>query len=113
VNDALTELVSRYPDVDLLVLTEEQREFVLERFISMDVYRRFALDVGKHIQDKASSAAVGLLRLRQAREYIRETVIASFKRIRAGSRALSRSDITRLVQRVLGDAFDVFSEYAE
>lgn len=112
-NDALTELVGRYPDADLLDLSEEQREFVLERFVSMDVYRRFALDVGKHIQDKASSPTVAMSRLRQAKEYIRETVIASFNRARKGGRALSSSGIARLVQRVLRDAFDVFSEYAE
>lgn len=112
-NDALTELVDRYPDADLLDLTEAQREFVLERFVSMDVYRRFALDVGKHIQDKAPTSTVAMSRLRQAKEYIRETVIASFQRVRTGGRALSRSGIVRLVQRVLRDAFDVFSEYAE
>lgn len=112
-NDALTELVDRYPNVDLLDLTEEQRTFVLERFVSMDVYRRFALDVGKHIQDKAPSAAAGLSRLRQAREYIRETVIASFQRIRSTGRPLSESNVSRLVQTVLMDAFNVFSEYAE
>lgn len=112
-NDALTDLLDRYPDADLFDLTEDQREYVLQRFVSMDVYRRFVLDVGKHIQDNAPSATVGLARLRQAREYIRETVVASFRRLEIAQQRLSTSSVVQLVRRVLQDAFDVFSEYAE
>src|SRR5205814_448199 len=53
IKDALSELLTRFQQADLLVLTPEQRAFVIERFVAIDVYRRFVLDVGKAIQDKA------------------------------------------------------------
>jgi hypothetical protein len=38
------------------------------------VYRRFRLDVGKTIQDKALSVQAGLARLKEVKDYIKETV---------------------------------------
>ncbi len=113
INDALSDLVARYPDVDLFELTEQQREFVLERLVSLDVYRRFALDVGKSIQDKAPSASAAMSRLRQVREYIRETITASFQRLRDAGSVFTGNRVSTLVRRALQDAFDVFSEFAE
>lgn len=113
INDALSELLVRHPDADLLALSEEQREFVIERFVSLDVYRRFVLDVGKHIQDHAPSATTALSRLREIRDYIRETVSASFRKLHEAGTRLNGSRIARLIQRALRDSFDVFEEYAE
>ena len=47
IRDALTELLTRFPDADLLNLDPEQRAFAIERFTAIDVFRRFELDVGK------------------------------------------------------------------
>lgn len=113
INDALAELLKRYPDADVLNLTEAQREFVVSWYVSMDVYRRFVLDVGGAIRDKAPSAVAGVSRLREVREYIRETVMASFEKSRKGGRALSSGQVIRTVKMALADAFDIFAEYSE
>jgi len=113
INDALSELLKRFPDADLLNLSEAERSFVIERFVGMDVFRRFVLDVGSAIQSKAASATVAVARLKEAREFIRETVAASFKKLRDQGQRLSGKSITQTVQRVLRDALDVFSGYAE
>ena len=112
-NDALTELIDQFGDADLLDLTEQQRIFVLERFVSMDVFRRFMLDLGKHILDRAPSSQAGAARISEARDYIRETVIASFRRKTANGTSIARSQVVALMRRTLLDAFDVFAEYAE
>lgn len=113
INDALSELLERYPDADILSLSEEQREFVIVRFVSRDVYRRLVLDVGKHIQDRAPSASAALSRLKEIREYVRETVSASFRKLRESGTRLRGSRVSQIVQRALRDAFEVFAEYAE
>lgn len=113
INDALTELLQRHPDADILDLSEDQREFVVESYVSMDVYRRFVLDVGNAIRDKAPNASTALSRLKQAREYIREHIVASFRKLREAGTRLSGSRVSRVVARSLKEAFDVFSGYAE
>lgn len=113
VNDSLSEMMQRYPDADLMAPTEEQRTFVIECFVGTDVYRRFILDVGGAIQAKAASASVAMSRLKEAREYIRETVAASFRKLREAGHRLAGNRISAIVQRALKDALDVFSGYAE
>lgn len=112
INDAMSELVERHPDADVFSLSEEQRQFVIERFVGMDVFRRFVLDVGTAIHDKAPSIATALSRLKEVRDYIRETVSASFRKLRATDQKLTGGRVAQLVKRALEDAFDVFSEYA-
>lgn len=110
VNDALSLLLERYPAANLLELTDEQRDFAIVQYVAHDVYRHFVLDVGLTIQEKAPSAATGQRRLKEAREYIRETVVEQF---RALPTPLSSSSLTRIVKSVLRKACEVFEEYAE
>ena len=113
INDALSELLAQFPEADLLELSEAQREFVVERFVALDVFRRFMLDVGKAVRDKAPSATVAVSRLRQVKEYIREEVRASFRALRETGQRLRGSQVSRLVARALQRTFEVFEEYAQ
>ena len=113
IRDALSELLTRFPEADLLNLDPEQRVFAIERFAAMDVFRRFELDLGKTILEKAPSAATALSRLRQVRDYIRETVAAAFRRLRDAGRTLTGGRIGQVVRDALKDAFEVFEGYAE
>ena len=78
--DAFSELLEKYENADLLKLTEEQRFFVIEKFVAGDVFSRFNLDMGKDIIRNASSPASALSRLKEAKDYIKETVSSSFKK---------------------------------
>ena len=111
--DALAELMTRFPDADLLSLTAEQLNMLISRFVAIDVFNRFFLDVGKTIIERAPSVVTGLSRLREAREYIRETVIAAFNKIVSASAALNRSRMVSLVSSALRDAFEVFEGYTQ
>lgn len=113
ISDALTELLQRFPDADLLNLDEAQREFAVERYVALDVFRMFEIDLGTHIQDKAPSAQAALARMKEVRNYIRETVSASFRKLRAAAQTLTASRVSALVRQTLRDAFAVFEGYAE
>jgi hypothetical protein len=113
IRDALSELLTRFPDADLLNLEEQQREFAIERYVAMDIFRRFDLDLGKTIRDKASSAAAGLGRLKEVRNYIKETVAAAFRQLRDAGQRMGAGGITQIVQNALREAFKVFEGYAE
>ncbi len=113
IRDALSELLTRFPDADLLNLTPEEREFVIERFTAHDVFRRFDLDVGQTIREKAPSVATALSRLKQAREYVKETVAAAFRKLRAAGHPLTAGHITTVVRAALRETFEVFEGYAE
>lgn len=113
IKDALSEVLTRFPEADLLDLQERHREFVIERYVAVDVFRRFDLDLGKTIRDKAPNATSGLGRLKEIREYIRETVAASFRRLRDSRQRMVVGRITQIIQSTLRETFQVFEAYAE
>ncbi len=109
--DAFSELLKNYENVDLLNLTEEQRFFVIEKFIARDVFNRFDLDMGKDIIRNATSPANALARLKEAKDYIKETVSSSFKKIDK-TIAFTSKTIVSVIKGTLEDAFHVFESYA-
>lgn len=113
VRDALSELLTHFPDADLRNLTPEQRNLAIERFAANDVFRRFDLDVGQTIRDKAPNAVIALSRLKQARDYVKETVAAAFRKLRDAGRQLTAGRVSEVVRAALRETFEVFEEYAE
>ena len=113
IKDALSDVLNQFPDADLLNLQQEQRELAIERFVAADVFRRVDLDIGRTIREKAPSAATGLGRLKEVREYVRQTVSASFRRLRDAGQQMSTGRVTQIVQMAIRETFLVFEGYAE
>ncbi len=109
----MSELLTQYPDADLLDLSAPEREFVIEKFTAIDVARRFELDVGKTLLERAPTATVALARLKQMRSYIAETVAASFRKLKEQGRTLTAGRVARVVQAALRETFEVFEGYEE
>lgn len=111
IRNALSDLLGQHQDADLLNLTDAQRELVIENFAAHDVYRRFALDVGKHLVDSAPNATTGLARLKQARNYIRQTIAESFRRLRDSGQSMSTVNVRTAVTNALSESLSVFEGY--
>ena len=74
--------------------------------------RRFQLDLGKTIQDKAPTATAGLARLKEVKNYIKETVAAAFRKLRAAGSSVTKGRVNEFVRAALSEAFQVFEGYA-
>ena len=109
--DALSDLLNRFPDADLTALSDEQRIFTVERYVALDVYNFFRLDMGKTLQDKAPSLREGLSRLKEVKDYITETISANFRAIKNLGEQLTRSGIANLAHQALQQSFEVFEGY--
>jgi hypothetical protein len=113
IHDAMSDLLGRFPEADLLNLSNDERDFVIERFTAIDVARRFELDVCKHLLEKAPTVAVALARLKEMRAYIAETIAASFRKMKQQGRTLTPGRVARAVQAAMRDTFEVFEGYEE
>jgi len=111
IGDALSGLLDRFPEADLLNLSEDQRLLVIERYVAVDVYNRFCLDVGKTIQDKAPTLAAALARLKEAKDYVTQVISAAFRKTLSAHGALNAGRIIQMVRQALTDAFRVFEDY--
>lgn len=113
IRGSLSDVLVRYPDADLLNLSAEQRAFAIERFTAMDVFHRYELDMCKTIQEKAPSASVAMRRLKEIKDYIKECVSASFRKIATARTPLTTGRISQVVTQALQDTFEVFEGYVE
>ncbi len=113
IRDAMSDLLGKFPDADLLSLDAEQRDFAIEAFAANDVVHRFELDLGKTLVEKATSAAAALACVKQARDYIKQAVAASFRALRATGRSLTSGNVARVVHDALKATFQVFEGYDE
>ena len=106
-------LLDRFPNADLLKLTEEQRLFAVEGFVAIDVYNRVNLDIGKTIQDKAPTPRTALSRLKDIKDYIKQTVSACFRAAAKTGERLAARGISELAQRTIRETFEVFEDYIQ
>lgn len=111
IRDAVAELLDRFPEANLLDLSEDQRGFVIERYVALDVFNRFALDLGKTVRDKAPSLSAALSRLEDIKDYIKEVVSARFRALRKVGEHLGARRIMEMVGQALRETFEVFEEY--
>ena len=113
IKDALSELLTMFPEADLLSLTEDQRSAAIEYFVPIDLYRRAALDIGKTIQEKAPTATVALARLKEVKDYIKQTVAAAFRKLRTSGNRITTGRVSQVVRAVLAETFQVFETYVQ
>ena len=111
IKEALSELLTQFPDAQLLDLTEAQRLFAVERYLAQDVYRRFELDVGMAVQQKAPTLSEALARLKEVKDYIKETIAAAVKKVGTPAKMTAQA-VAKLADSVLLETFKVFESYA-
>jgi hypothetical protein len=112
IRDALSDTLEQYPTADLLNMTDAQKEYAIEAFVAGDLYGRFYLDLGTHVIQNAPSPTAGLSRLKEVRDYIRETVAEAFRNLKSKSESLSKSRVATVVRDAIRETFAVFEAYS-
>lgn len=113
IRDAMVDLLDEHPNVDLLDLTEAQREFVVEKYAVNDVFRRFELDMGKQMLEKAPTPAVALKRMQEAKDYISTVIAQSFKDLADQGRRPTADTVRSVVMTAIEESFRVFEGYIQ
>lgn len=113
IHDTLSELLKIYPEADLADLSEEHCILAVKTYVSLDVYNRFVLDVGKTLQDNAPTATDALSRLSEIKKYIKEAILAGFRNLEKTGRQIDSQNISQIVRQCLLNTFEVFEDYVE
>ena len=108
---AFSELLEAEPAADLMALSADQIERVVEGYIANDLTNRIDLDVGKAVLDKAPDAATGVARLEEMKSYVRQELGRRFRAREAVGERMNRQSTAALSSAVLRDTFDVFESY--
>lgn len=113
IKDALADVLNAHPEAELDNLSAEQKELAIERFVSGDVFRRIDLDLGKCIRDKAPTTSVALGRLKEIKDYVRETVSSAFRHLKEKSHIVTHNTVIDIVKNAIKETCEVFEGYAE
>jgi len=113
VREALSDLLDQFPGADLTALSDEQRMFVIERFVAEDVFNRFCLDMQKTLMEKAPDTQTALARRQQIRLFIVEVVADSFRKVRGSGTPVQTARIAAITNAALKETFAVFEEYLQ
>lgn len=113
IKDALADLLNAHPDADLNDLSVAQKELAIERYVAGDVFRRIDLDLGKCIREKAPSTSSALGRLKEVKNYVRETVSSSFRNLKERGQVIISNTVISIVQNAIKETWEVFEGYAE
>lgn len=111
--EAFAEVLEADENADAAALTPEQRSSVIRSTLSLCVSRRFMLDVGKHLREKAGSAKIGASRIQEVKSFIREEVASNFRSFAVGPLPTGVAAFQSIVTNVLRTTFDVFESYVQ
>lgn len=111
IRNALSDLLDRFPEANLLLLSEEECVYAVERYVALDVYHLFHLDVGKTVQANAPSASDALSRLKDIKDYVVEAVSSRFRALMAAGKPLTATYVSDLARQTLHQTFEVFEAY--
>lgn len=113
IKDALSDVLEQFPDANLTELNQQQREYAIEKFVAMDVFRRIDLDIGKTVREKAPSFKEGLGRLKEIKSYVSETVSESFRTVRNEGKSFVGEKINEIIASAISETFQVFEGYVQ
>ena len=113
IREAMVDLLDEHPDIDLLDLTDAQRELVVEKYAANDVFRRFELDMGKQMLEKAPTPAIALKRMQEAKDYITAVIAQSFQDLADRGRRPTADAVRSTVLAALEESFRVFEGYIQ
>ena len=111
IRNALSDLLDRFPEANLLLLSEEECVYALERYVALDVYHLFHLDVGKTVQANAPSASDALSRLKDIKDYVVEAISSRFRALMTAGKPLTATYVSDLARQTLQQTFEVFEAY--
>jgi len=106
--EAFAEVLEADENADAAALTAEQRASVIRSTLSLCVSRRFMLDVGKHLREKAGSAKIGASRIQEVKSFIREEVESNFRSIATGPLPTGVAAFQNIVTDVLREQLSMF-----
>jgi len=113
IKSAASELLTKNPDADFLALSEEDRLFIVERFLANDIFNHLVLDIGQAIQKNAPTASASLVRFREIKNYVRQTISAAFRKIHKSGETLTARRVAAISRQCIREAMEVFEGGAE
>lgn len=109
---AMSDLLTIDPDVDLLNMDNDSIWTVMELFIANEAFNRLNLDIGQLFESDRYSPREAVSRMNDMREYLKSEISAQIQELRTDTSNPTKAEMNTLLQSAIKITFEVFEEEA-
>ena len=107
---AMSELLTINPEVDLMKMDNDSIWTVIELFMANEAFNRLDLDIGQLFESAIYSPYEAVSRMNDMREYLKSEISAQIQALRASTPNPSKEEMNNLLQSALRLTFEIFEE---
>ena len=107
---AMSELLTINPEVDLMKMDNDSIWTVIELFMANEAFNRLDLDIGQLFESAKYSPYEAVSRMNDMREYLKSEIFAQIQALRASTPNPSKEEMNNLLQSALRLTFEIFEE---
>jgi hypothetical protein len=109
---ALSDLLTIDPDVDLLNMNNDNIWTVMELFMTNEAFNRLNLDIGQLFESDRYSPREAVSRMNEMRDYLKSEISAQIQELKRDSPNPTKAEMNTLLQSAIKITFEVFEEEA-
>jgi hypothetical protein len=109
---AMSDLLTIDPDVDLLNMDNDSIWIVIELFMANEAFNRLNLDIGQLFESAKYSPREAVSRMNDMREYLKSEISAQIQELRTDTSNPTKAEMNNLLQAAIKITFEVFEEEA-
>lgn len=107
---AMTDLLTSNPDVDLLNMDSNSIWTVMEQFMAYEAFNRLSLDIGRLFESDRYSPTEAVSRMNDMRDYLKSEISAQIQELRKDISNPTKTEMNSLLQSAIKITFEVFEE---
>ena len=105
---AMEDLLTNDPDVDLLNLDDDDIWELIESFLGYEAFHRLSLDIGQVFESSSLSPRDSITRMKEMRDYLNAELSARVEALRSGASHATPSQLQSILQSALKNTFAVY-----
>jgi deoxyhypusine synthase len=109
---AMSDLLTIDPDVDLLNMDNDSIWTVMELFMANEAFNRLNLDVGQIFESDRYSPREAVSRMNDMCDYLKSEISAQIQELRTDTSNPTKAEMNALLQSAIKITFEVFEEEA-
>jgi hypothetical protein len=109
---AMSELLTINPDIDLVNMDNDSIWTVMELFMANEAFNRLNIDIGQLFESSKYSPKEAVFRLNEMREYLKSEISVQIQELRTNVTNPTKAEINNLLQTAIKVTFEVFEEEA-
>ena len=108
--EAMSDLLTIDPDVDLLNMDNDSIWTVMELFMANEAFNRLNLDIGQLFESERYSPREAVSRMNDMRDYLKSEISAQIQELRKDTSNPTKVEMNSLLQSAIKITFEVFEE---